>query len=312
MTIPANPYFTVIIPTYNRPQLLAEAIQSVQQQSFSDWQLIVVDDAGPMPASVPDDNRIILLRNPNNIGASASFNRGLEIASGRVMAFLADDDRFARSRLASAFVEHELGADLVLCRTAPLQASAVPDLSPPTDEFLQSPIRGRTDKKFGQCGPHVGPMGAISIVAELCPKLDESFPAAEDLEWMVRVCQERPRVTTTSDIGFLWRRHDGLRHGNGVDARILGYHMLLEKHADHFKVHRQEHAFRLRGLGLLYYGTGNRIKAFRCAARSLLVAPSWNACELACRTFLPQSWNWSSLAQFGSETLARVRPAFRS
>lgn len=301
-------YFTVIIPTYNRPQLLAQAIDSVLRQSFRDWQAIVVDDAGSIPASVPIDNRIILLRNQTNLGASASFNRGLEVAGGQVIAFLADDDCFTESRLASAHVEHERGADLVLCGTAPLRMRAgVVDLSPRKMDNARSGVGGALGREFRDCGPHVGPMGAISIVAEMCPRLDASFPAAEDLEWMVRVCQERPRVATVSEIGFLWRRHDGVRHGNGVDARIHGYHMLFKKHAEYFSAHPAEHAFRLRGLGLLYYSTGNRTETFRCAVKSLLLAPSLNAWELLFRTFLPRSWNWSSLAEFGSEKWARVR-----
>lgn len=309
MTSSATPYFSIIIPTYNRPELLAHAIESVQRQTFTDWQLIVVDDAGSIPAHVPEDDRILLLRNETNSGASASFNRGLDVAVGRFVAFLADDDCFAHSRLASAYIEHERGADLVVCRTAQLLPPATEAANPRCTPVHSTPPsrRASTAGKSSECGPHVGPMGAISIVAEMCPRLDASFPAAEDIEWMVRVCQRRPRVATISDIGFLWRRHDGERHGNGIDARILGYHLLLAKHAEYYSAHRAEHAFRLRSLGMLYYKTGRRLDAFRCAAESVRVAPNAGAVELMCRTFLPRSWSWSSLAQLGSNITSRSR-----
>ena len=308
MTSSATPYFSIIIPTYNRPELLAHAIESVRRQTFTDWQLIVVDDAGSIPARVPEDDRIVLLRNDTNNGASASFNRGLDVAAGRFVAFLADDDCFAVSRLASAHVEHERGADLVVCRTAQLPHPATEAANPRCTPVQSTPPSRRvsTGGKFAECGPHVGPMGAISIAAEMCPRLDASFPAAEDLEWMVRVCQNRPRVVTIPDTGFLWRQHDGERHGNGVDARILGYHMLLSKHSKYYSAHRAEHALRLRGLGLLYFKNGKRLEAFHCALKSVCVAPNVGAVELMFRTFLPRSWGWSSLDRIGSRITSRL------
>ncbi|MGH7908675.1 MAG: glycosyltransferase family 2 protein, partial [Thermodesulfobacteriota bacterium] len=42
-----NPLFSIIVPTYERPQLLAEAIQSIRAQTIGDFECIVVDDASP-------------------------------------------------------------------------------------------------------------------------------------------------------------------------------------------------------------------------------------------------------------------------
>lgn len=303
----STPYFTIIIPTYNRPQYLAHAIDSMLRQSFRDWQLIVVDDAGSIPAQVPDDDRIVLLRNEVNRGASASFNRGIDAAKGHVIGFLADDDAFASTRLSSAFTAHDAaGADLVLCRTVPLVPT--PESGTPITSIAPAATREPVTSQLVECGPHVGPMAAITIVAELCPRLDESFPATEDIEWMVRVCQNRPRVMMISDEGFLWRKHEGERHDNGIEARILGYHMLFSKHSSYYADHRAEMAFRLRGLGLLNYKVGARSEAFRCALRSLVASPTVGAIELMIRTFLPRSWSWSALVS--SEMRARILRLF--
>jgi len=77
-----TPTFSVIIPTYQRQELLDRALASVQRQTVSDIEVIVVDDAGSPPATVPGDRRITLLRQDVNRGKSAAINRALELARG--------------------------------------------------------------------------------------------------------------------------------------------------------------------------------------------------------------------------------------
>ena len=66
--------FTVIIPTYDRPTLLAEAIDSVLRQTVQDFEVIVVDDGSRVPAVVPDDPRFLLIRHDSNRGLSVARN----------------------------------------------------------------------------------------------------------------------------------------------------------------------------------------------------------------------------------------------
>ncbi|MDP3687195.1 MAG: glycosyltransferase, partial [Sulfurimicrobium sp.] len=56
------PRISVIIPTHNRPVLLAEALTSLLAQTFTDWEAVIVDDASSPPATVDDkDARIHVL-----------------------------------------------------------------------------------------------------------------------------------------------------------------------------------------------------------------------------------------------------------
>lgn len=94
MTISGAPVVSVIIPTYNRGWILAEAIESVMAQTFRDFELIVVDDGSidntpEIVAAFKDD--IIFVRQKNQ-GVSAARNRGIHAASGRLLAFLDSDD----------------------------------------------------------------------------------------------------------------------------------------------------------------------------------------------------------------------------
>ena len=81
-----SPSVTVVLPTHDRPRLLAEAIASVRAQTWENWDLIVVDDASDPPASIPDDPRCALIRNVRSRGGAEAKNAGAFQARGDVLA----------------------------------------------------------------------------------------------------------------------------------------------------------------------------------------------------------------------------------
>src|SRR3569832_749003 len=96
---------TVVITTHDRPELLREAIASVEAQRFDEWDVIVVDD-GSRPAVTFDARqkelagRIRLLRNEVAQGPSEARNTGMRTATGEVIFFLDDDDLLGVDALA--------------------------------------------------------------------------------------------------------------------------------------------------------------------------------------------------------------------
>lgn len=101
---------SVIIPVYNRPSLLLEAADSVLSQSFTDIELIIVDDGSTdeTPAAAAsvaglDGNRCRLITTPHCGMPGAARNRGIEAASGRYLAFLDSDDYWLPEKLEKQF-----------------------------------------------------------------------------------------------------------------------------------------------------------------------------------------------------------------
>ena len=92
------PTLTVIIPTQNKRESLKRAIQSVIDQSFSDWELYVVNDSVSVIESYAD-NRIIIISNENEAGANGSRNTGIKYSLGKYIAFLDDDDEWMPEKL---------------------------------------------------------------------------------------------------------------------------------------------------------------------------------------------------------------------
>ncbi len=86
---------SVIIPYYNKQNSVLRAINSVLNQTFTDWELIVIDDCSTQPLNaheLPSDNRIQYSQNPQNLGAAQTRQRGLNLSIGAFVAFLDADD----------------------------------------------------------------------------------------------------------------------------------------------------------------------------------------------------------------------------
>lgn len=94
----ADPVFSIITPTNRRPQLLKRAVKSVVSQSFSNWELIIVDDANdPESAKLVaqfNDPRIKYIAHKTPRGASGAYNTGMKHAQGCYINFLDDDDEY--------------------------------------------------------------------------------------------------------------------------------------------------------------------------------------------------------------------------
>ncbi|MBI5963252.1 MAG: glycosyltransferase family 2 protein [Chloroflexi bacterium] len=99
----ANPEVTVIIPAYNRAELIGEALNSIFAQTYQNFEVIIVDDG-----STDDTARVlkplaeagaIRYIHQENLGVSAARNRGITEARGEYMAFLDSDDLFEPEKL---------------------------------------------------------------------------------------------------------------------------------------------------------------------------------------------------------------------
>lgn len=97
------PLVTVLMPAYNSGEYITEAIQSVVNQTYSNWELVIVND-GSTDDTVEkvqqfQDERIRLFHNPKNLGLAPTRNRALQEARGELVMVLDSDDRALPDRL---------------------------------------------------------------------------------------------------------------------------------------------------------------------------------------------------------------------
>jgi glycosyltransferase involved in cell wall biosynthesis len=94
-----TPEVSVIIPTHNRKELLTRAIRSVLDQTYQDFEIIVVDDFGASEDCGKLDPRIRYIRSDTTGYPGASRNKGIDISKGTYIAFLDDDDIWTPDKL---------------------------------------------------------------------------------------------------------------------------------------------------------------------------------------------------------------------
>ena len=92
-----NPLITVLMPTFNSENYIAETLWSVFEQTCSDFEVLIMDEAGSSPEtaeviSLFEDDRIRLIRNETRLGLAESLNEGIRIARGKYIARIDADD----------------------------------------------------------------------------------------------------------------------------------------------------------------------------------------------------------------------------
>jgi glycosyltransferase involved in cell wall biosynthesis len=186
----SKPLVSVIIPTFNRGYCLEESVRSVLQQSFTDFELIVVDDGSTdktleVVARFP---AVKLLRLEENRGVSFARNRGMAMAEGDCIAFLDSDDLWEQDKLATQVKWIERDSQAVY-----------------TDEiWIRNGVRVNPMNKhrkysgdiFRYCLPLciVSP-SSVLLRTELLNEVggfDESMPVCEDYDLWLRIAKRYP------------------------------------------------------------------------------------------------------------------------
>ncbi len=175
---------SVIIPTYNRSQLLAEAIRSVLNQTYHDLEIIVVDDNSTddtekVIAQIRDP-RLLYIRHEINKGGSAARNTGICAATGKFIAFLDDDDEWEpeKTALQLKVLEHY---DVVLCASNE-HLSGLARYSDKSEINMEELRQG----KFTSGG--TGVLMARSAVLKSA-MFDEGLPRCQDWDIFIRIAQ---------------------------------------------------------------------------------------------------------------------------
>ena len=194
----AVPYFSVIIPTYRRPDLLIQAVESVVAQTFANYEVIVIDDdhdgsgqdtVAKVAAGSPG-LAISYHLNDMGRGGSGARNAGLARARGTWVAFLDDDDTWMPNKLAAvhALIEGSHDPDLVLVYSTNIKY----EFTTGREVSRSRPsARGRVLDRvlYENCVGGMSVVVARRDVLQGIGGLDEKFLALQDMELYVRMAQ---------------------------------------------------------------------------------------------------------------------------
>jgi GT2 family glycosyltransferase len=186
------PKVTVIVPTYNRAEFLKEAIRSVLAQTFTDFELIVVDDGSTDHTKevVREFPQIRYHPCPKNEGVSKARNLGIGLAQGHYICFLDSDDLWVENKLETQVAWMESQTDCQVCYTDEIWIRKGVRVNP------MNKHRKVTGEIFSQCLPLcvVSPSSVLmraSLFSEV-GMFDETLTVCEDYDLWLRISMKYP------------------------------------------------------------------------------------------------------------------------
>ena len=207
----AVPSISVIMSVYNGEDYLAEAIDSVRNQSFSDWELIVINDCSTdstgeiLRRYAELDGRIKVHTNEVNLRLPASLNKAMSVAQGAYIARMDADDICLPDRLEKqyAFMESHPGVALSSCRFLTLKNGVI----------SSGGCGGKTDGASIKAlllvtNPilHPGIIARAEVIRSL--GYDKTFTCTEDMELWTRFVLAGHTVEILPEYLMIYRLHD--------------------------------------------------------------------------------------------------------
>jgi len=269
-----NPTVSVIIPTYNRAKFLPRAVNSVLNQTFKDFELIIVDDASTdnteEVVKTFKDSRIKYVKHRINKGGAAARNTGIKTSRGEYVAFLDDDDEWFKDKLemqVKKFKDSSENVGLIYAHLYWVDQSSKEILVRNTPT-----LKGNVYKE-SLAGCICTPSVAL-IKREVFVKsglFDETLPSGQDGDMWIRISKfyEFDYVPK-----FLANRYvHGKQIQANIDAKIKAYNVMFKKYKRDYLQHPRILSMSMHALGKLYCLNNDVKNAIRCLFRSILYNP---------------------------------------
>jgi glycosyltransferase involved in cell wall biosynthesis len=215
------PLISIIIPTFNRVKIINRALNSVINQTYKNWELIIIDDNSIDNTEITVkkfirnkklENKTLYIKNIKNLGNAATRNVGIKKAQGKFIAFLDDDDEWLSKKLEKQIIRIiETKSDACFCGTLWLENNKVLKsrikIGGPTSNWL---LKNSVFKKIGF--------------------FDEKLPANVDGEFLIRL-NKHPDLKLCLVKEYLYKHY---YHEEQITSssknKIIGLEKTLKKH----------------------------------------------------------------------------------
>lgn len=232
-----EPAVSVVLCTFNRANLLPRAVESVLGQDYDDLELLIIDDASTdetqsLVMSFKDD-RIVYIRNSENIGAAASRNKGISLSRGSLVAFQDSDDVWLPGKLSRQVGALEdahvfYGACYSsLLRVSPTGISIFPgkDAASDNDDLFEKLLRYNLIDMPTLLARKECLMGVGALDERLARLIDWDLALRLAREYNIYFCREP----------LLLSYHTESSISENVDAYINAIDLILSKYAEHYE-----------------------------------------------------------------------------
>lgn len=259
-----EPAVSIIIPTYNRADILPRAIDSVLGQTFSDFELYIVDDASTDETEAVvrsyNDDRLRYIRHESNRGSGGiARNTAIDQVTGEYVAFLDDDDVWRPTKLekqVALFEDSPHDVGLIYCWMNYLDGETV--------------VERRHPERRGYIFREMLDRNAITNASTLLVRsevfsdiggFDPTLPRGIDSDFIRRVAKEYkvdyvPEVLVEYHVGHGFER-DSTLDESGIRDAIASTEAKFEKFSEAFERYPEMYASNLAYIGTQYFMLGD-------------------------------------------------------
>ncbi|MEI6122906.1 MAG: glycosyltransferase family 2 protein [Bacteroidota bacterium] len=277
-------FFSVIIPTFNRAGLLEKALRSIMNQTFSDWECIIVDDGSTdntgafMQDWIRKDARFRYIYQENT-ERSAARNNGIKNSNGMYICFLDSDDYYLPNRLNNFYeylVENKYPVALIFSGIlfenngsfSEREVQITPTIKEKIFDYLTLTIIGTPQ---------------ICVSSEVLSEFqfDIRFRFSEDLELCFRVAHKYPILPQPYNLTVVALDHDnrtvGYKYFNTSKEQMKTWRYIFDKdHSGKFisrKTKNRQYGYLLFNEAKYYMFNNKKFKATYFIIKSLLFDP---------------------------------------
>lgn len=207
-----NPFFSVVIPTYNRVDYLRSTLDTVFRQTFTDYEIIIVDDGstdGTAEYLQSLENRVRVFAQ-KNAGPGAARNLGAKYARGTYLAFLDSDDLWFPWALES------FHAAITNCREPALVIASLIPFSEPSEianiesgTLAYNSFRDVKDALIAGCLAGAGKIVCRKDIFQAANGFSNELFVAEDHEFSFRLAGSGSAVLIKQPVVLAYRKHEG-------------------------------------------------------------------------------------------------------
>lgn len=222
---------SVVIPTYNRAEVLPRAIDSVLDQTYDDFKIIVVDDGSTdntedVVTSYSDD-RVKYVFFEDNKGANTARNEGVRRSQGEYISFLDSDDEFHPNHLekvVDALKSSSSGVGGVFTSFKIVNSHKTTNISNSPDEKikLEDIVSGNIVGGFSAVTVRKAAFTTVGL-------LDEEMLSSQDYEFFIRLLCDYSLLGISETL-LTYHTDSKQRISDSIDRKIAGQERVLEKH----------------------------------------------------------------------------------
>lgn len=246
---------SVIIPTYNREETIKRSIASVLNQSYNDFELIIIDDCSTDNTKEIiqsfSDKRIIYKKLDRNMGGNYARNTGIKMAKGDYIAFQDSDDEWLPNKLKAQLKEiEETKADYCFCRFTKYKNNKTA-VSP-----IKSFVMPDTEKEMFRLlfnGNQISTQTLLvhkKVFQDLA--FDERLPRFQDWDFAIRMAESKKGTFAEEPLVNIYEQGDSISKNN--KKALKAFELMEQKYENYFDKDKSlEYSFKKAECKILWH-----------------------------------------------------------